>query len=813
MNRIQILFSILFISLFSQGQKLDLDYNNLSQEVVQLINNHRKKLKLNELKNDDILFKAAKDHSNYMVKNNKLDHKENIQKKETPHDRVIFHGGTHFYTTGENILFLTVESKKYNTEELKKLAAKIYFQWKKSNPHYKNMIHSEFDQQGLSFSYDEKTKRLYATQVFGGKGTTIPKQLSNNTFGLTSKSIYCKDVELSDKIHIGNSIRIEGNEVILYYHDIEKFKSIFQNPSDAIAIDIVEKSQLSCGKSNNFDSSPIYDGVLLKPIYKDELISNNRAENKLKLITKVGEIPPHLIEKEVTANCVFIFSNCACEYVVPHKVNSKSLSLYPIIPSLLIPKNVTLRNKGIIKSDEHTFAFDRNEIIQKLENSNTTIHTFDSDLATVDDLINDGQITIHFDTIPSENSNINHEEIEEDFEPYEFKNEKIHSSFIYSYSSVEGKEQHNRNLYLQRAIAIEKYGKKELNITVTPSKVIAEENWATCYIQLEMENLDEIVSKSKNEIRQYINANQTKWEDYLKQQRISKLVANYYGELTTKQPNNEYYLNALYNLNLRTGIFEKNEDLTNLALAKLYELEYSYSIFEEMVFNEIMDNKNLVQNACAVLIKNYRYNRFNTVKFLKKWLTQIDLLNKETQLNLLILYCIINKDLLNSWDISTSKLANVTKPTTLEKDFQMFQTNLHLIANYNYISLYYANHINDYKNINLYFYKVYNSFKNNIKKPKDRVNLALFLNRWSSYDTAIDLLKTEIKKNTFTKEEALLLAQTYPIIYNEKKKMEMEEILRKVYQLNKTEWCEWQSKNINLLRNNIIKKEYCQKCN
>ncbi|NJM79576.1 MAG: hypothetical protein HC854_08145, partial [Flavobacterium sp.] len=318
---------------------------------------------------------------------------------------------------------------------------------------------------------------------------------------------------------------------------------------------------------------------------------------------------------------------------------------------------------------------------------------------------------------------------EDDIEsPFEIINESIHSSQIYSYSSVEGNEALNKSLYLERVKSIEKYGREKLNVLIKPNKVVAEENWETCYIQLEMENLETVAKKPKDEIRNYINANKSNWEEYLNKQRISKLIANYYGELKPNDPNDRYYLQYLYEINLRTGIYEKDYNRANLALTKLYEVDYSYAIFDEIVFNELMTNAKLVQNATAVFIKSNRINQFKTVRFLKYWLTQFDTLDKNAQLNLLNLYCVTNDELLESWDISTTKLANVTKPKSLENEFSLFDDQLNLTANYNYVGLYYSNHSNDYEGINYYFDKVYYSFKESIKSSKDRVDLALFLN-------------------------------------------------------------------------------------
>ena len=819
-----LIFCLFLFSAKVSAQEINIDYNQLGNKVIELINLHRKTLRLQELKKDIVLFKAAKDHSNYMLENNILSHEQKNTNKKFPKDRILFYEGKMFAVFGENVLFTSVELKKYNPTEIDVLAKKLFLQWKNSPPHYKNIIYQNYEFTDIAFSFDKKQKRLYATNVFGTKGFIIPNQLSENTFGLTEKNDLCKKINSNDQIHIGNGLTIVGNDVMLHYYDLEKFKTIFSDSKDGIAIDFIEESQFKCGSKNEFDVSPIYDGTLSKPIYRNELLANNKATNKLKIITKVGEVPEHLRGKDLTLNSVIIFKNCACAYNTPIEGNYRSLSLLPIQPLLEIPKNTVLTNKGIIRTEEHSFAFGRNETIEKLDATESYVNTqeyFETDEESFEIEIVYDTIATNYDKLLPENASIQlesgtnvGEEVTEELS-FEIINEQIHSSQIYSYSSVEGNEALNKNLYLERVKSIEKYGKEKLNILIKPDKVVAAENWETCYIQLEMENLEALAKKSKDEIRNYININRNQWENYLNKQRISKLIANYYGELNPKDPNEKYYLEFLYELNLRTGIYEKDYNRANLALAKLYEVEYCYSIFDEIVFNELMTNDKLVQNAAAVLSKSNRINQFKTVRFLKYWLTQFDTLDKNAQLNLLILYCITNDELLDSWDISTKKLTNVTKPKTLEDKFTLFDIHLNLTANYNYVGLYYSNHSNDYQGINYYFEKVFYSFKESIKTSKDRVNLGLFLNQWSSYSTTIALLKEQMKKPQFSKEEALLLAQTYPIeiVDNGSSNTELEYILKKVYVLNKKAWCKWQKDNKNLLRNTITNREYCKMCN
>lgn len=104
------------------------------------------------------------------------------------------------------------------------------------------------------------------------------------------------------------------------------------------------------------------------------------------------------------------------------------------------------------------------------------------------------------------------------------------------------------------------------------------------------------------------------------------------------------------------------------------------------------------------------------------------------------------------------------------------------------------------------------SFKSNIKTKEDRINLALFINHWNAYEYSIALLKDEMSNPTFSKEEALLLAQTSTLFFKESEVKTNQQILNRAYQLNKKVWCDWQEKNFNLLRNDQIKSDFCKKC-
>jgi uncharacterized protein YkwD len=761
MKNIQFVLFIIICQWINAQSMIEIDVVSLEQKIVNVINKHRASLKLPELQHDNYLKFAADDHASYLSIHKILSHNQTNTNKKTPKDRVEFYGGKNFNVIGENALYSFLETKKYKDKDLNKLAYDLFLQWKNSPGHYANIINKDYNFGSIGLKYDSKSKRIYATQVFGKLREKIPNQLSNNAFGILEKSDKCKEIKLGIQRIIGNNVEIELTDVMLYFYDKNEFFEQFSSPNDGIAIDYIEKSQMTCGKENNFDASPIYDGVLSKPIYRDELLKNNSAQNPNKLITKVGEVPSHLLGKDLQTNVLLIINGCACAYITPIEVESRNLELFAIEPKILVPAKKTLTNKGIILSETINFEFERNKIIQK--------NTY-----------------------------------------FEKKFEEIHSYQIYSFSSIEGNEIQNLKLHQDRAAAIEKYAKISIKIAQKPSLVTAKENWEMCKLQLAMEDMEDLMVKPKSEIRNYINSNKKDWEEYLNIQRTSYLVVNYYGTFDTtkieKQENKKQFLE----LNLRTAIFEKDFDKANYVLSEMKNIKESTIIFEDVVFNELMINSKLTQNAAAFICQNFETNHLKTMQFLNNWLPK-KTNTKDTQFNLLLLYGLINKELLEEWDVNLSKLTNIIKPYSLENKY-IEQENSLLLSNFHYVALYFSNHTNNYKQVEKYFSKVYYSFSENIKTKKNRLNLALFLNRWSSYDYSISLLKENLIKPNFSKEEALLLAQTASGFFKKHEEKLNLSILKKAYELAPNEWCKWQKENFNILRNPLIKTEFCEKC-
>lgn len=126
MTKFILICCLLFSNFFwGQHKEVKIDFEELGSKVTIIINDHRKRLKAVALHNENSLQKAAQDHSNYLAKTGTLSHVQNESNKKNPIDRVHFYNGKIYNKIGENVLFNTIEPKKYEAQDLDKLAIKF----------------------------------------------------------------------------------------------------------------------------------------------------------------------------------------------------------------------------------------------------------------------------------------------------------------------------------------------------------------------------------------------------------------------------------------------------------------------------------------------------------------------------------------------------------------------------------------------------------------------------------------------------------------------------------------------------------------
>lgn len=744
------------------AQLSDKEVSLLRTELSDQINRLRNGLGLKSLIFNDTLKKAAEFHSEYMVANNILTHDEKQQKYKTPTNRVHVFGGEIFQLVGENVLYSTPQKFPLNRKGITELSNEMFTSWKNSPGHYANMINPEYVYGDLGFAVSKTTNVVYSTQVFGTKGHAVGNQLSKNAFNLKKAPEDCDEAYKRYNnilMSMGNCLSFQENEVVFSYHDAKLLSEILSESNDGLAIDLISRSQLLCGQPNQLDFSPVYDGILLQPVYKNELFAGNRAEGDYRLITKVGTIPASINAEDYSPSLIFIKDGKACNYAVPAIVYSENYELRPIEP-VVKDTPVQLVESGVKASQVIQYDFG----VNKTTPSN-------------------------FPLIDREGS--------------------VHSLQIHSYSSVEGDSLNNKRLHQSRASAIIKHVQAKKTVPDSIVRIEAEENWELMKFQFSYFNRDSLSFIPHDSIKQLIKlkAIELPWDSLLSQQRRAYAIINYAG---TFEESDE----SIGEFNLRTAVAMNNELLANKALYVMYTTDRYYGevLFEPHIMDFFKKHPQTLANYLALLSSEFHRDPHKTVEFIYHWLDRSAELDIDTKTNLLHLYTLMGDYFLDNWDVASEHLANVVHPTKIEK-FSSSAISNELVLNLHLVFINYYGQINNSPGISKSFYFISDYFKPRTLKAEDDVDLALFFNNWSMYHLTIDYLKSKFKQDQLNEEGVFILGTTMNILQVENQSNEYLDVHKKAIAMNKIRWCDWLDEDFQIMRNTGIKQLYCESCN
>ncbi|WP_066632902.1 CAP domain-containing protein [Labilibacter marinus] len=740
------------------------EQNYLSDALFNKVNELRVSKKLEVLTEDSNLIKAAQLHSSYMARVNRLSHKESSSKLRTPSLRVKKFA-SNFELVGENILYVQNKKKHLKDDMMDALAQEMFTGWKESPGHYANMTHPNYELGGFGFARSTRGM-LYATHVMATKGIVINGQKSDNAFGVKPADNSCnKFLQSRDNfvINMGNSLQTYGNKVEMYYHSKSLIDEMIPNAKDGIAIDLVTRDQFTCKSENIIDFSPVYDGVMLKPVYRDELFKNNTAESKFRFISEVGTIPDEFHEKDYKPNLIYIINGKVCRYNQPITIPRGRYSLQEIEPRIMHSKQYPLLKWGIVNSETMYFDFDRGMTSPVRENESLAL---------------EGKL----------------KEVE-----------------IVSYSSIEGDSVKNSILQQERASYIKNYLKDLFGSDNVPTTVKAKENWETMDFQLELMALNDMRKKSHEELRKFVSIDTLhNWDSLLYIQRRSYATIFYEGKLN---PSDSLY----YQQNFHSGIHKSNVGISNRALAEIYKNNsLHFYLFHPSEMEFILSKPELVQNTAAILSKIYDFDLEQSVLFLRHWLNHPDDLTQDAKYNLSILYCQVVSYILHDWDVSNKVFEKIVNPHKIEdiiSEFQGIQAFNQLILNYHLTAIKYFGQNNDAKGLNYSFGFIEKYFKQMALDIQDEIDLCLFYNSWSRYDLTIEMLLKRSKQKGFNEEAAFILAQTSMAYPSRLKEEELNKIMSRAFRFNKKRWCTWVDLNFQNLRYPKMKEIYCKECN
>jgi hypothetical protein len=385
----------------------------------------------------------------------------------------------------------------------------------------------------------------------------------------------------------------------------------------------------------------------------------------------------------------------------------------------------------------------------------------------------------------------------------------IHSVDIFSYSSVEGKPSDNERLHNERAKFILQELKKHYRFPEDAVRMNTMENWPKMRFQLKYFGMDSLLHQSNDSIRTILRLHRSEfWDSLLFTQRRSSAYLHIQGTTdgtTTRQ--------ELLNMNLRTAVIQKNDQLANKALFELYrESSADLSIlFEPTIFHALKTNAQLVQNASAVLSKFTDSLLYERTEFLYSWMDRLDQLPPETRHNLVNLYTKTAVLLIDDWDLSSQRLAKVIHPSTFYATANALN-NQSLLLNYHLAAIEYYGQVNDGEMISLSFDFIVDHFKKERLPMDEEVDLVLFFNRWSQYHLTNELLLPHLDNADFSEDAAFILLCTAFAYQEDFSTEQLEHIIERAYQLNPDLWCGFMLANFQLRRSSFVKNTSCRKC-
>jgi hypothetical protein len=741
--------------------------NHWSEHLLSRVNQLRDSLGLPLLQLDNTLNDAAYDQAFYISNRKRLTHTQKTFSKETVGDRVLYFGGNRTYV-GENVASIQI---KRNLQP-KELADSLFYLWFHSPGHYANMVHPQFTFMGVGMKQEKST--YYSAQVFSSREIDYPKafKAQNLSWGVRPNEHECARFSSNyNTMFFANSVSFLGREVYFLFHDMKFFNSIISKDNDGLAIDIVLREQLPCGRENQFHVSPIYDGEMQRPVYRNDLFKNDISENPKKIYVKIGEIPEHLVGQRYEVNVIVVVDNHNCDYCIPIEVPN---AIYPLVFVEAYYEKDEPFGKKDFKLEYPLLIQDSIHLTLDYQRSDTVFSGYDA--GSYERLLA--------------------------LKPY------LKRLRIDCYASVEGDKQGNMKLLEQRKVVATEF----LDLSEDAAGLVdwnLEENWSLMWQQVEEQGLSHLKAKSKSEIKDYFRKTKNKTnDDLLFEQRRTHIYAWIDSTIVVHDPSMLQTV-LYYNPNF-----------------KLSELPWNQILRDQFILQPGRIPKRFVDTLVG--LPEYRTNLLGA---LANNSHAIDSLQMDKHLSLKKFSS--NQQLFNYahflthyWfdhfafsfsmrgvapTIKPEKLLDLIKP--LDKDLAIDSVQLSRLRLNIYLSgiHYYSAH-SDWKPKNKYFDKIVEIVKSGNFTAQEAQGLALFFNRFYKFEGAIQILDPFFDSEQLDTDGYFILAKTATLMRKSMDEKRYFDYMMAAKKANHSRYCNWLNDSFQILRDENIKKDYCESC-
>ncbi len=763
----KLLYAILAILSFAP---LSYCQNTLEQLILDKVNHLRDSLHLNHLQLDATLNKAGEDQAYYMANKGELTHFQLTYTKETPSDRVYYYKGNRTYV-GENVAQINAKLNRIRVLDIEQAANDFYHAWFSSPKHYENMIHPDYTKMGLGTWKTAKNK-MYGAQVFSSDEIKLPSAFKNSelAWGVRTAEKTCKDEpQTYESMFFANSVIVEGNSVYFYFHDRNFFENVIQNDNDGMAIDVILRQQLPCNKENQFHISPVFDGEMQRPIYKNDLYRNNLSENPKKIKVKIGEVPDYLQNQQWEANIIIINDNKLCEYSYPVEV-----------PSDIFP---------LFKIDSYFEVDDSLNFKKPLE------------IAIKDSI----HLVLDYERSNRQFSSLNIEEYGRFFIWGNF----VKDIEIECFASVEGPLWLNQQLLEERKSTVVQL-LQSANIETRKAQFTLEENWPLMNEQIEQYSLNQLKTKTQDQVKYSLQNHPIPEQDSLLFEQRKTHVYAVIDTLVKVEDYQSFKFARYYDSTILINKLPWNKILRE-----------DYILINNPIETDLVDTlisfKKLRTNLLGAASIDGSYENLDSA-LVEKLVQNIDTKNAIQVFNyaqFLTHYWFFNF----ARNYETNKIANTITPeqlralvdqidTTLFRPTDLVRLKLNILLS----GIHYNAAHNQWKLVETYFKTIADLVKLEDFSPQEAMELALFCNHFHKFDESVQILDQFHENKSLSEDGYFVLAKTSSLIRLKLKNEVYWAYMNSAKRANQRRYCKWLDSSFQIQRDEHIKKDFCKEC-
>jgi len=571
------------------------------------------------------------------------------------------------------------------------------------------------------------------------------------------------------------------NEIFFEFTDRDWFLVFFRNKKDGIAVDLLTKDQFSCdSKENKFGPGPISQGIMLPPIYRDEMMEKVTERTDFGFKIKVGDLPANLAGKEVEPRLILISGGIFCHS-----------EFFYDIPSV----RWDILNMGMLAED----------IVYK-DSLSSAFWAQDSSVLNRWHM----RFVYHFEKAKFDYSA---QDLKPLYDSLNLTQYDITSIIIRSFSSVDGPTDKNIMLQEKRAQNIIKV-LQDYQTYEFEKKILAEENWDEFYRDIKKTKYANLGTLSKEEIKDSLRVDSIEFglEPILSRHRKAVLHLILKRKDTLSFDNPEKLIMQFKDA-IRDSMPMKASDVQNAVYNKIIKGEFPVEIADKIEFPE---HDTYVPMANSMGVFNYMTGRSD----IRKTLNLFTQLNRQMPDNGKVRYNLCVAKLL-SWNKGKRSFDH----KNLEEEIKfLYELKVDpkliskLLLNYHILLSEYYMNITYYKQKDKAVKYIFSNYTSTHITDADALSLSKYLASYGNTKWARMVLKPRISQEIVDEEIIFYYIHLSIVEPTVARNSSFGAVLEKAYKINAPRLCElFHTRGhggitFQLLREAKLKKKYCELC-